>query len=324
MSLKSDLHDRLWNAYQRWHELREMGETKHELKMRGLHEHRDVNHYTRGLIFTGNTLRTYDKILQRFIEANPGTERLEDLGKPEFRAFMDKAIADGLAAKTLRAYGSALAKFGALTGQTRSFAALSEQYARKVRELTRAGELRGPERHTPSVDVLMRAIDVLRTWDARHFARTGDPRAYHFAARIQWETSARGISATERVTPSSLVGGNYIKLVGKGAREDVHPLSPDLHAQLRAYLAHYGGPLADLRGYQCAYRRAVLAAGGRATGTHGVRRASAQSYYGRRFGEERALGRDPHSAAETAAQDAIERLGHSRDRDDHRRWYLGR
>lgn len=324
MSLRGELHDRLWRAYVRWHEMREQGATKHDLKMQGLREYGDVNRYTRNVIFTANTLHTYDRILGRFLESCPQAQRLEDTGKREFKAFMDRAITAGLSAKTLKTMSSALAKFGALTGRTKSFAALSEKYGEKIRALVRTGVIAGPSRSTPSVEILQRAIKVLQEWDARHFARTDEPRAYHLAAQLQWETSARGISATERVTDASLLDGNRIELVGKGGRRDIFGISSELHRRLRAWFAHNRGPLADLRGYQCAYRRAILAVGGRVTGTHGARRAAARAFFGRRYGEGRAAGLDPKTASRRAAGDAIERLGHSRDRRDHRRWYLGR
>ncbi len=323
MTLKNELHDRLWRAYERWHDLRHQGETKHELKMRGLAEHADVNRCTRNLIFSANTLHTYEKILGRFLDSCAGAQHLEDLGKREFRAFMDKAIADGLAVKTLKQYGSALAKYGALTGQTRSFANLSESYARKVRELARAGELRGPSRETPTLPVRDRMIGILRARDARHFDRTGDPRAYHLSARIQKETKARGISATERVTAASPLDGNRLTIVGKGGRRDIMEISPELHGLLRAWFAHNTGHLADLRGYRSAYRRAILAAGGHATGTHGSRRAAAQEDYDATYTLYRREGLTPGKAADRAAGDVIARLGHSRNRKDHRKLYLG-
>ncbi|MBI2899056.1 MAG: hypothetical protein HYY17_02660 [Planctomycetes bacterium] len=323
MSLKNELHDRLWRAFERWHELRGQGATKHDLKMQGLREYGDVNHCTRNLIFSANTLHTYEKILGRFLDSCPHVQRLEEIGKAEFRAFMDKAIADGLAVKTLKAYGSALAKLGALTGQTRSFAKLAESYARKVSDLARAGTLRGPSRMTPTIAVRDRMIEILRAWDARHFARMDEPRAYHLAALIQQETMARGISATERITAVSLLDGNRLTITGKGGRHDLFEISPELHAKLRAWFAHNPGPLADLRGYQCAYMRAIRAAGGYATGTHGARRAAAQEAYALAYAEHRAGGVQPRQAADRAAGDVVERLGHSRDRRDHRKWYLG-
>ncbi len=150
MSLKSELHDRLWNAFQRWHALRESGVTHRDLKMRGIRECGDPNRFTRPLIFCGNTLRTYEKVLRDFIDfaqRDHGATRLEDIGKKEFRAYMDRGIAQGLAVKTLSLYRSALAKFGsAVTRQTESFAALSEKYGWKIRQLAKLGQLPGPAR----------------------------------------------------------------------------------------------------------------------------------------------------------------------------------
>src|SRR5579883_192534 len=130
MSLKQDVHDRLWRAFDRWHALRLTGVSKHDLKMKGIREAANPNIYTAPLIFTGNTLRSYEGVLKDFVDdvqRERGVSRLEDVSKKDFRAFMDQAIQKGLAAKTLHRYRSALAKFGALTGQTKSFSALSEQ-----------------------------------------------------------------------------------------------------------------------------------------------------------------------------------------------------
>ena len=126
------------------------------------------------------------------------------------------------------------------------------------------------------------------------------------------------------MTAASLLPDNRIELIGKGGRRDVFTLSSDLHAALLSHLAHSPARLADLRGYQAAYRRAVLATGSRVTGTHGARRASARTFYARRYAEARTAGLAPAPAADQAAGDAIERLGHSRDRTDHRSWYLDR
>ncbi len=323
MSLKQDVHDRLWHAFERWHQMSATGVTKHDLKMAGLRQHGDVNHLTRGLIFTGNTLRSYESVLKAFVEST-GAHRLEEIGKRDFRAFMDRAIEQGLAVKTLHRYRSALAKFGALTGQTRSFAALSDRYGDKIRELAAAGTLAGPSRATPSPEVAQRAVAILRDWDARHFARTDQPRAYHLAARLQLETSCRSISATSRVTAASLRDGNRIVLVGKGGKELTFTISAELHARLKAYLAAYTGPLAKEHAYQSAYARAIEAAGGRVTGTHGLRRLSVQAYYADQYRVAVGSGLSPGAAADLAAGNAIERLGHSRNRADHRRAYLGR
>jgi hypothetical protein len=327
MSLSQDLHDRLWRAFQRWEELRQTGVTKHELKTRGIHESGDQNQFTRNLIFTGNTLRSYEGVLQDFVEhaqREHGAQRLEDVKKKALRSFMDRAIAQGLAVKTLNRYRSALAKFGAVTGQTAAYVGITNRYGWKIRELQRAGQLAGPTRKTPSREVVERAIQVLRQRDARHFARTGEARAYQLAARLQLETTARGVSATERVTQASLLDENRILLVGKGGKEMVYALSPGLRRTLSLYLAHKPGPLAPLHAYQSAYARAIKAAGGRVTGTHGARRRSVQDRYTDLYRQAVGDGLAPAAAAQRAGGDAIEALGHSRNRRDHRSWYLGR
>lgn len=50
--MKSDMHDRLWDAQQRWFAMRGVGRTKHEVKIAGVKEFGDQNHYMRPLIFT--------------------------------------------------------------------------------------------------------------------------------------------------------------------------------------------------------------------------------------------------------------------------------
>ena len=47
MSLKQEVHDRLWRAFERWHEIRQSGVSKHDLKVRGIRESGDPNQYTR-------------------------------------------------------------------------------------------------------------------------------------------------------------------------------------------------------------------------------------------------------------------------------------
>jgi hypothetical protein len=326
MGLKQDMHDRLWRAFQRWEALRLTGATKHELKMRGIRECGDPNRHTRSLIFTGNTLRTYEAPLKDFIEMAQrdfGATRLEDLGKREFRAFMDRAIERGLAVKTLNMYRSALAKFGALTGQSQSFAALSEKYGWKIRGLAKAGQLPSPTRATPGSFVVARAIEILRQWDARHFARTGEPRAYNLAARVQLETAARSISATARLTPDSLHPDGMLILVGKGGKELSATLSAELHRLLSHWFQDNPGPLASQAGYRSAYARAMEAAGGRVQGTHGLRRRSTRNLYSSIYSQAASSGMAPSAAAEKAASDSIHALGHSRHRRDLRGLYLG-
>lgn len=323
MSLKQALHDRLWNAFQRWQAIRETGVEKRDLKMRGLREFSDPDRYLRPLIITGTTMRTYESILRRFIAAFPDAHRLEDLAKREFRAFIDAGIARGLSASSLRTQCSALSKLGALTGQSASFSALAKRYSARIRELVAAGQLRGPSRTTPSEPILGRQLQCLREWDARHFDRHDAPRAYHLARCLQWETCGRAISVTARMTADRLLDDNRVELIGKGGRRDTFELSPELHQLLRSWFAHNPGPLADHRGYRDAYRRAILAVGGRATGTHGARRAAVRAFFAGVYADLRASGLHPAAAADRAAGDAIERLGHSRDRRDHRHCYLG-
>ena len=102
----------------------------------------------------------------------------------------------------------------------------------------------------------------------------------------------------------------------------VFTLPADLHEVLSRYLALHPGPLADCRGHQSAYARAVRAAQGRVTGTHGLRRLAAQECYAESYGRRLAEGLSPGEASRRAQEDAVERLGHSRDRADQRRCYL--
>jgi len=326
-NLKQDVHDRLWRAFQRWEGLRQTGVSKHDLKMQGIREAGDPNRCTRDLIFTGCTLRSYEGVLKDFVEfaqAQHPVTRLEDIGKKDFRAYMARALQQGLAVKTLNRYRSALAKYGALTGQTRSFVALSQKYGSRIREMAKLGQLALPARTTPGREVLDRAIAVLKAWDARHFNRRDEARVYHLAARLQLETAARSVSATERVTSASLRDGNQIELVGKGGKLQIFTISPDLHSILVRYFAQNPGPLAQQRGYQSAYARAMVAVGGQVRGTHGARRRAARDHYSANYRTAIESGLSAKTAAQKAAGDAVEALGHSRNRRDHRRWYLGR
>lgn len=324
-AMKQDLHDRLWRAHQRWFELRAQGETKRALKLRGLRDAQDPNRYTRNLIFAGSTRLSYERILKGVVEfayREHGCQRLDDIGKHVWRDFMGRAIEHGLAAKTLHQYRSAIAKLAAVTGQTASGAAFSIKYGRKIRELVKAGALNSPSRATPSPDVAQRAVQILGEWDARHFARTDAPRAYHLVARLQLETGCRRISATSRVTRSSLRADGKIILVAKGGRLQEFSLSPELHRQLSLYLGTYAGPLADAEGYRAAYARAVEAAGGRVTGTHGLRRLSTQEFYSETYHAAITAGMSPSAAHAAAKGDAVQRLGHSRHRTDVARCYF--
>ena len=179
-AMKQNLHDRLWNAQQRWFAMREEGATKRGLKLQGLKESGDPNKLTRNILFTGSTRRSYEETLKSFLEfahERFGIQRLEDLGKREFRAFIEDGIARGLAASTLEARCSHLAKAGALIGKSESYSALARRYSIKIRGLAREGRLTTPSPETPSREVLECAIAFLKAWDVRHFDRTGEERA---------------------------------------------------------------------------------------------------------------------------------------------------
>ncbi len=324
--MKADLHDRLWNAQQRWFAMRVQGWTKYAIKKEGIRQAGDPNLLMRPILFTGRTRTTYEHALRLFLEfahGKFGVERLEDIDTRHAKAFLDAGIERNLAAKTLHTYRSALAKLGAVIGQTSSMAALSTKYGVRIRDLVAAGTLAGPDRATPSPEVVGRAIEILRRWDTRHQERTGRPRAYHLAARLQMETAARSISATTRVTLDSLADGHRITLVGKGGKFLQAVISADLHAQLLQHLIQWPGVLADRDGYRIAWRRAVQAAGGRVTGTHGLRRRSTQDYFREEYQRRLAAGTAPAEARREARAAAIERLGHGRDRTDQASCYLG-
>jgi hypothetical protein len=126
------------------------------------------------------------------------------------------------------------------------------------------------------------------------------------------------------VTIDSLKPGNQIVLVGKGGKTMLFDISPELHRTLALYLGSGPRLLAPLRAYQSAFRRAILSAGGRVTGTHGVRRRAARDLFSTRYRDGLGSGLTPKSASDRAAGDTVQALGHSRDRRDHRRWYLGK
>jgi hypothetical protein len=100
-------------------------------------------------------------------------------------------------------------------------------------------------------------------------------------------------------------------------------VSADLYAAVAGHLDATGGSLADRRGYQAAWRRAVEAAQGRVTGTHGLRRLSTQDFYRREYARLLAGGASPAEARQAAREEAVQRLGHNRDRSDQAACYLG-
>lgn len=278
------------------------------------------------VISAGRTRVTYERALKSFLEfahQRFGVQRLDDIDTKHAKAFLDDAIQRGLAAKTLHTYRSALAKGFALIGKTASGASLSRKFGEKIRDLVTAGAIPGPTRATPSREVVERAIEILRGWDTRHCERTGRPRAYHLAARLQMETAARSISVTERLTRECLKGANLLAAIGKGGQTTLAQVSADLYAAVAGHLDKAGEPLADLRGYQAAWRRAVEAAQGRVTGTHGLRRLSTQQFYRSEYARRVAVGASPPEAWQAARAEAVQRLGHSRDRTDQAACYLG-
>lgn len=325
--MKRDLHDRLWNAQQRWFAMRGAGQvSKFDMKKAGIREFRDPNHYLRPLLFTGRTRTTYERVLKCFVEfahARFGVQKFDDIDTKHGKAFLDDAIQRGLAAKTLHVYRSALAKGFALIGKTASGESLSRKFGARIRDLVVAGAIPGPARVTPSHAVVERAIDILRDWDARHFERTGEPRAYHLAALLQLETAARGVSVTDRLTKDCLKGDSHLDVIGKGGQVILTQVTPGLYAAISEHLGNSGRTLADLRGYQAAWRRAVVATGGRTTGTHGLRRLSTQEFYREKYAQLLANGSSPEEARQEARQEAVQRLGHSRDRGDQAVCYLG-
>jgi hypothetical protein len=296
--------------------------TKHGLKQAGLRDAHDPNHHTRGLIFTGTARLTYERDLKGFVayvHERYGVEHLRDIKVEHAKAYLDRGIDLRWSAKMLHKVRSELVKLAASAlHKTASFVALSKEYGKIIRELVKEGILAGPTRQTPTREVAARALEVLREGDAKH-----PGRAYHLVARLQVETAARSVSATARITTASLKDENRIELVGKGGKVQTFVVSSELHAALRAQLAAHPGRLADRDAYRAAWSRAVEEAGGHVTGTHGLRRLSTQDHYAARYRERRQRGETPRQAREGARRDAVERLGHGRDRRDQASAYLG-
>jgi hypothetical protein len=320
--MKDGVHDALWNAQQQWFELRDQGETKHSLKMAGLRDAKDPNHYTRGLIFTGRTRTTYERDLRDFVKfchERFGVQHLRDVTVDHARAYLERGINQGWAAKTLHKLRSELVKLAATAlHKTASFVALSKEYGRIIRGLASAKVVAGPTRQTPAPEVVARAVEILRERDAKH-----PGRAYHLVAKLQLATAARSISGTERVGLHSLQDGNRIEIVGKGGKVQTFVISAALHAKLKEHLTAHPGPLASRDGYRHAWRHAVETAGGRVGGTHGLRRLSTQEFYRERYQARLRGGETTAQARAGARKDAVERLGHGRDRVDQANGYLG-
>jgi site-specific recombinase XerC len=324
--MKEEIHQRLWAAQQRWFEWKAKGETKRGLKLEGLRDFGDLFARTRYVIFTGATRVAYERELKRFIDfAHQARGKVgnRQIDAKDFRAYIERHIEQGAAAKYLSKVKSAIAKFGALYGRAESFAAMSRKIGKRIRELVRTGELAGPDRPHVTPEIREAVIGRLRELDDA----AAEPRAYHLVVRLQQEASLRVIEATERFTRETLRGlvgeEGTLSILGKGGRIRLVRISKDLYQRIEAhFMRSKETELADRRGYQQALRRATLAVGGRATGSHAHRRTSATEIKNERYWEYAKAGVAPKEARERAVQDTVEHLGHSRWRKDSAAAYL--
>ena len=330
--MKRELNGRLWQAQQRWFALKDMGYTKHDLKMQGLRERGDMFYATRGIIFTGATRLAYEQELKRFLDyAHQVRGKLDNsqIDKKDFRAYMEGRLAEGGAKAEMNKIRAAIVKFGALYGKWESFHALSKKMGEKIRELSRSGQLRGPARPQVTPEVRQAVLERLRTLDANAEARTGLPRGYSLALELQKEGSLRSIEATDRFTRKSLIGmegdRGKIAILGKGGRMRTAFISADLYRRLEAHFVRSKAEsLAPRRAYQVALRRATLAVGGRATGSHAHRRTSALDEKNERYRNHLKDGKNTKDARRLAVEETVEHLGHSRNRKDQAAAYLRR
>jgi len=330
--MKDELHARLWAAQERWFALKECGATKHELKLQGLRERGHMFYCTRGLIFTGATRIAYERELKAFLEychVFRGRRENGEIDKRDFRAYVEERLTQGGKVSHFNKIRSAISKFGALYGKYDSFHAMSRWVGKKIRDMKKAGLLAAPDRPHITPEIQNAAIARLKSLDARHEARTGQVRGYHLALELQREGGLRSVEATERLTRLSLAGTKgdrgMISVLGKGGRMRTVDISLDQYSRLGAYFGQSSGAtLAPLKAYQVALSRAVLAVGGRATGSHANRRTSATDYCNDRYHDYRAEGMTPEEARQRAVEDTVERLGHSRNRKDVALAYLGR
>jgi len=328
--MKDELHGRLWSAQQRWFALKDQGYTKHDLKMQGIRERGDMFYATRGILFTGTTRLAYEQELKRFLDyahTVRGKSENAQIDKKDFRAYMDARLAVGGAKAEMNKIRAAIVKFGALYGKWESFHALSKKLGERIRELSRSGQLRGPARPHVSPEVRAAVIERLRHLDALAEARTGQPRGYALALELQKEASLRSIEATDRFGRQSLLGvegdQGRIGIVGKGGRLRSAFISKDLYNRLADHFSRSkADTLAPRRAYQVAVRRATLAVGGNATGTHAHRRTSAVEAKNQKYKDHLKDGKTTKKARQLAVQDTVEHLGHSRTRKDLAAAYL--
>jgi site-specific recombinase XerC len=330
--MKDELHARLWSAQQRWFALKEQGWTKHDLKMQGIRERGDMFYATRGIIFTGATRLAYERELKHFLDyahTVRGKTDNSQIDKKDFRTYMEARLAQGGAKAEMNKIRAAIVKFGALYGKWESFHALSKKLGEQIRELSRSGQLRGPSRPHVSAEVRSAVIDRLRHLDALAGARTGAARGYALSLELQKEGSLRSVEATDRFTRQCLLGidgdKGRIAVLGKGGRVRTVLISKDLYGRLEEHFRRSkADSLAPLRAYQVAVRRATLAVGGKATGTHAHRRTSAVEVKNENYKKHRKDGKTTRKASELAVEDTVEHLGHSRNRRDLARAYLSK
>ncbi len=328
--MKDGLHARLWGAQQRWFALKAQGLTKYDLKMQGIRERGDMFYATRGILFTGATRLAYEQELKRFLDyahTVQGKTENAQIDKKDFRAYMDARLAQGGAKTEMNKIRAAIVKFGALYGKWESFHALSKKIGATIRELSRSGQLRGPARPHVTPEVRQAVLERLSRLDALAEARSGQPRGYALALELQKEASLRSIEATDRFTRQSLLGlegdRGKIAICGKGGRVRTAFISGGLYARLEAHFSRSKAEaLAPRRAYQVAVRRATLAVGGVATGSHAHRRTSAEEMKNAKYKDHLKDGKTTRKASEMAVQDAVEHLGHSRNRKDLAKAYL--
>lgn len=323
-AMKNEMHQRLWSAQERWFAVQTDGATKHDLKMAGLREHGDMYYATRRLLTWGRTRLDYERALKPFIEFchDRGRERNADIDKRDVRDYLDHLIERGKSASYLDKVKSAIVKFGAAYGKYESFKSAGRKIAAKIRERVATGATAGPAHQRVTGEVADRALLHLRGLDERFEVATGLPRGYHLAAELQSRCGLRAVEATERLTQDQLVEGHVI-VHGKGGHERRLPLPQDLVDRLREFFLTTGAPhLAPLRAYEAAVRRAVLAVGGRATGTHARRRLWAEAFKNARYRHHLSMGLPPDAASAQALADTLEALGHGRNRVELRCAYL--
>ena len=317
--MKSELHDQLWRAQQRWFAARDQGETKNSLKMQGIREHGNPYYAMRAMIFTGNTRLSYERGLKSFVQFahERGRQQTADIDKRDMRDYLNHLIEKRVSTSYLDKVRSACVKFGALYGKYESFHAMSVKFGAKIRELENQGILAKAAHPRISAEVADRAINRLRELDAQCPAR-----AYHLAAELQRRCGLRAEEATARMKPHRL-NNSTVVVLGKGGKERELPVPADLHDRLKAFFERTGAArLAPLAAYRAAFRRAVCHVGGMTTGTHAMRRLWANDYKNELYRRYRVAGKTAKKAYDEAVADTLEALGHGRDRTELRAAYV--